>query len=349
MKPLKIAIVGWAQSVHIQRWSQGLAKMGYQVRVVSLGDGTIDGVETININRSGRLSYLTQKSNAVRAIRQFEPDIVHAHYATGNAWWGIKSGARPLVISVWGSDVISFPSNPITKAISSYLLSKADRICATNQLLKERAVVLTNTASDKTVVIPFGVNVPDQMSPYPEADQFRICFVKALTKVYGPDLLIRAFAEALKTIPKMQLSLAGDGPMRGELERLSEQSGIADRVRFVGKIPYEQVYPFIQAHHLMAMPSRSESFGVAVLEAGACARPVLATNVGGVPELLEHEKNGLLVPTENVTALADGITKLAQDRNLSQHLGRNGYRLVKERFSWDESLARMSALYQSLV
>ena len=295
MKRLKIAIVGWAQSVHIQRWSKGLAEHGYRIRVISLGGEPLDQIETINIPRAGRLSYLTRKSLAVQAIQQFKPDIVHAHYATGNAWWGLKSGLRPLVLSVWGSDVLSFPSNPITRAVSRYLLNSADRICATNQLLKDQVAEISPRSNDQTVVIPFGVKVPEQPSAWPESNQFKICFVKALTAVYAPDILVKGFAQALKTVPEMYLTLAGEGPMRGELERLVERLGVSDRISLVGQIPYERVYPLLQEHHLMAMPSRSESFGVAVLEAGACARPVLATSVGGVPKLLEHGETGNLV------------------------------------------------------
>ena len=97
------------------------------------------------------------------------------------------------------------------------------------------------------------------------------------------------------------------------------------------------------------MPSRMESFGVAVLEAGACARPVIASDIGGVPDLLVNNVTGILIPVGDSGGLADAIIKLAQDRVLGQKIGLNGYHHVAKNFSWENSLDRMSDLYQSLV
>lgn len=349
MKQLKIAIIGWAQSVHVRRWSQGLSERGYEIKVFSLGGEPIEGVQTAIIPGTGKLSYFTRKSQAVRQIRQFAPDIVHAHYATGNAWWGMKVGIRPLVVSVWGSDVMKFTSNAITRTISKRILARADHICATGKLLKRVACEIYAPSEKKITITPFGVQIPKSPPSWLDESPFRICFVKALLPVYGPDILLRAFARAIQSVPDMELSLAGQGSMEVELKRLAGKLGIADRVTFVGLIPYDKVYPFIKRHHLMAMPSRMESFGVAVLEAGACARPVVASDIGGVPDLVVNNETGLLIPAEDVESLADAIVRLAQDRKLGQKIGLNGYHHVARNFSWESSLDRMSDLYQSLV
>ena len=349
MKRLKIAIVGWAGSVHVKRWSQGLSERGYEIKVISLGGEPIDGVETAIIPRSGKFSYFTGKSQAVKRIKEFAPDIVHALYATGNAWWGMKARIRPLVVSVWGSDVMRFPSNLITRTISKRILARADHICATSELLRRVTCEIYQPAELKITITPFGVRIPKSPPPWPVEGPFRICFAKALLPIYGPDLLLRAFALAVRSGLDLSLSMAGQGRMENSLKRLAGELGIAGRVTFVGQIPYDEIYPFIQRHHLMVMPSRMESFGVAVLEAGACARPVIASDTGGVPELLLNHETGFLIPVGDVDRLAEEISKLAQDRASGQKMGLNGFRHVAENFSWESSLDRMSDLYQSLV
>jgi len=147
----------------------------------------------------------------------------------------------------------------------------------------------------------------------------------------------------------LTLTLAGQGSMRAELERLAQLLKVADNVRFVGQLEHEKIYPFLGGHHLMIMPSRSESFGVAALEAAACARPVIASKVGGIPEVVIDGQTGILVPPDDETALTNGIIKMARDQASGRQLGLNGYRMVQEKFSWSESLDRMTALYQSLA
>lgn len=349
MKRLKIAIVGWAGSVHVERWSKGLSRRGYEIKVISLGGEPIDGVATAIIPRSGKFSYFTGVAQAVKEIKEFAPDIVHAHYATGNAWWGMKANIRPLVVSVWGSDVMQFPSNLITRTISKRILARADHICATNRLLKRVTCEIYPPAENKIAIIPFGVQLPDSPPAWPVEGPFRICFAKALLPIYGPDILLSALAEVVREVPDIELSLAGRGSMEKNLKRLVEESGLGERVSFVGQIPYHEIYSFIQRHHLMIMPSRMESFGVAVLEAGACARPVIASDIGGVPELLINQETGVLVPVGDVFRLAETIINFAQKRSLGQKMGLSGYHHVAKNFSWGSSLDRMSELYQSLA
>jgi glycosyltransferase involved in cell wall biosynthesis len=113
----------------------------------------------------------------------------------------------------------------------------------------------------------------------------------------------------------------------------------------------KKVYDLIRAHHMMVMPSimESESFGVASIEAGACGRPVIAAKVGGVPAVVIEGRNGVLVPPGNVEALAEAIIKLADNISTCRKLGQSGYELVKEKFDWQDSLDKMSELYERLI
>ena len=109
----RVVVFGWASpvQVHLSRWVYGLADRGYEIKVIALGGTPLEGVATCNLPRRGKLSYFTQARAAIREARQFEPDLVHAHYATGFGYWASRTNIQPSIVSVYGSDVIDFPSS----------------------------------------------------------------------------------------------------------------------------------------------------------------------------------------------------------------------------------------------
>lgn len=345
----RIVIFGWADSIHVQRWVRGLKDRGYQIRLISLAGKPIDGIETFILPRKNKLSYFLQAGEAARLAKEFKPDLVHVHYAGGFGLWGLKCNFAPLLVSVWGADVIDLPTNPIQRYFIRRILKRANRISATSGFLKHVCEKLLPATAARTTVIPFGVSLPDRASPLP-SEPIKLCFIKAHRPKYGPEILLRALALATQTIPTIQLTMAGEGAMTAELKLLASQLGLADRVDFVGFVPNDKIYSLLQAHHLMVMPSvmDSESFGVAVLEASACGRPVIATRVGGVPEVLQDGKTGLLVAPNNVDALAAAIVELASDLDRCRRMGEAGREFVEANYVWERSLDMMSSLYEEV-
>ncbi|MCD6249484.1 MAG: glycosyltransferase [candidate division Zixibacteria bacterium] len=350
LMPGRVVIFGWANSVHIQRWATGLTERGFDIRLISLGGDPIEGVETINLPRTGLLSYFTQARRAVALAKEFGPDIIHVHYAGGFGYWGTRCGFAPLIVSVWGSDVVDLPRNLLFRYLIKRTLKRADRITATSDFLKRVSLELVPEIEDKIDVIPFGVTVPENPSPL-STGPVRLCFIKMHRRKYGPEILLKAFAHARSQIPDLCLTMAGEGEMTPELKNLSSQLGVADSVKFVGFVPNDQIYSLLQEHHIMVMPSvmESESFGVAVLEASACGRPVIASRVGGVPEVLRHGETGLLVPPGDVDALTEAIVALASDREKCRAMGEAGRELVQTNYIWERSLDLMSILYKRSI
>lgn len=347
----RIAILGWINSVHVQRWAEGLATRGFEIKVISLGGEARQGINAVIIPRSGRVSYLTKAGLASREVEAFRPHLVHAHYAVGFGWWMLRCKTRPRVVSVWGADVIDFPDNWLKRSLIRRVLRGADHITATSQLLKAVTEKLLPEAVDMLSVIPFGVNVPKTITPPPQTGPIRLCFIKGHRRKYGPEILLQALAEAKQAGPNLKLTIAGEGELTFQLREFTAELGLTDMVEFVGFIDNNKVYDLIRDHHFMVMPStmESESFGVAVLEAGACGRAVIASEVGGVPEVLVDGRTGLLVPPENVEALAGAIVKLARDLELCRRMGEEGYLFVSETYDWETSLDTMSELYLRLI
>jgi glycosyltransferase involved in cell wall biosynthesis len=348
MKSRRIVIFGWAESAHVQRWALGLKERGYLIRVISLGGEPIEGVDTVIIPRRGRLAYLAQAGTAAGKALDFSPDLIHVHYAGGFGLWGTQCGFSPLLVSVWGTDIIDSPGNVLLRLLVRRTLRRADYISATSDLLKRTCLKLVPDAAGKITVIPFGVQLPDIVVPLPESP-VRACFIKRHRRKYGPDVLLKAMVQVLTLLPDIKLTVAGKGEMTPTLKAQVARLGLERNVEFVGQVDNRDIYSLLAQHHIMVMPSVTESFGVAALEASACGRPVVASNVGGIPEVLRDGVTGVLVPPRDVNRLAEAIIRLAQDRQLCERMGLAGHQFVKDNYTWDRSLDMMSSLYDRLI
>jgi len=346
--PGRVVIFGWADSIHVKKWVQGMSERGWQIRLISLGGEPVPGAECIIFPRRGRWSYFLRAAEAVRLARDFQPDLVHVHYAGGFGLWGARCDFAPVLISVWGSDVVNLPHDLIHRFIIRRALRKSARISATSDYLRQACVRLCPEVSEKIDVIPFGVEIPAHVAPMP-APPVRLCFIKIHRPVYAPDVLLHALAAVRVKMPDIRLTMAGAGEMTPLLRRTVSKLGLERNVEFPGLIPHERIYSLLQEHHIMVMPSREEAFGVAVLEAAACGRPTIASRVGGVPEVLQDGKTGLLVPPGDEAALAEAILYLARDIETCRRMGEAGRTLVQEKYLWEHSLDRMNQLYESMI
>jgi len=344
----KIVIFGWAESEHIRRWASGLQSRGYDLLVVSLGGEPLDSVATHIIPASSRLAPFTAASEAARIARRFQPDLVHVHYASTFGFWGMRSRVRPLLVSVWGSDIVSFPSNWLSRRYLKKVLSRAEHLTVTSRFLENKVTDFLPGAGSKCDLVPFGVDLPDVRRGIPDGP-VRLCFLKSHKPVYGPDILLKALAEASRDIPDLRLTMAGSGPMTGRLKELAHRLNLADRVDFPGVLSHGEVYQLLADSTILVMPSLEEAFGVVALEASACGRPVITSDVGGTSEVVIDGQTGVLVPPGDVSALAKAIVKLARDRQRCEQMGQAGYEFVKKNYLWERSLDLMDALYQRVI
>ena len=361
---MRVLLLSNLESSHTYKWAASLARRGISVCLVGMGSeydrqlyaGQSNiivrslGIDSSTIAYVTKLSYLMKLPLVEREIRSFRPDIVHAHYATSYGLLGSLSNFHPLIVSVWGSDVFDFPEiSPVHRALLRFNLSKADRILSTSAIMARQ----TNRFTRKPVeVTPFGVDI-EQFNPRTRVAHPGIVIgtVKTLEPKYGVDYLLRAFRVLSGRNPQLALKLlvVGGGSQREQLETLAARLGIQESITFTGHVPYREIARWHNMIDVSVFTSESESFGVAAVEASACGNPVVASNVGGLPEVVEHGVTGFIVPPRDPHKTADAIEKLVLDGSLRACMGSAGRQRVKKLFNWDDNVSQMIEIYDSIL
>ena len=363
---MKIAMLSGANSIHTLRWANGLNTAGHEVHVISqhrARETFAPGVQLHLFPYGGILGYFIMAVSVRRLLKNLRPDIVNAHYASGYATTARLVGYRPWLLSVWGSDVYDFPTkSPLHRALVRGNLRAADAVASTSHCMAKVTHALAPTLG-QIAITPFGVDMEAYADavPMPRAQPGRwvVGTVKTMADKYGIDTLIQAFALLLASLqasdPEMarqlHLRLVGDGPQMQALKQLATQLGVTERVQFVGHVDHTQVPHELAQLDVYVALSRldSESFGVAIIEAGAAARPVVVSDAGGLPEVVLDGVTGLVVPRENPQAAADAIECLLCDADLRQRMGAAARRHVAQHYSWDACVETMLKVYERLV
>jgi L-malate glycosyltransferase len=213
----------------------------------------------------------------------------------------------------------------------------ANSSAARDQLARE------GVPPDKLRLIVNGLD-PAAFTPAPRRSAIRrVVMVANLRAEKGHDTLLAAAPRILERHPDASFSLVGDGPRREALETLTRALGLSQRVRFFGE--RRDVPAVLAEHDLFVLPSRSEAFPNALIEAMAAALPVVATDVGGIPEVVRPGRNGRLVPPDDATALADAVVALMDDPAGAADLGRAARADVERQYSLDLMVERFEQLY----
>jgi len=350
MKPGKVCIFSDERSVHTRRWVEGLRSLGMPVELITLIKEQKYDIGGISLGSSSKFSYPMEIGRLRSIVKKIKPAIFHAHHASSYGFLASFVNHPVKVLSVWGYDVVSFPYKSIVnRFMIKRALNRADYITATSAYLKKAVMKLNKNIKD-IEVIPFGIDI--DLFEYRErepADEIIIGIVKSLRPNYGIDILIRAFARLKSRYGNIRLKIAGRGESEPDYKNLVRELGIEGSVEFLGFVDHSYLSELLSTFDIFVMPSIEESFGVAALEASATGLPVVASRVGGVPEVIEDNITGLLVESKNVEELTAMLDKLIGDPRLRLEMGRAGRKFVEEKYVWSNNLLSMKSLYEKIL
>jgi glycosyltransferase involved in cell wall biosynthesis len=246
-----------------------------------------------------------------------------------------------------------------------FLWRQADLLITVSQAQKEELKTLYGVNDGKIHVVYLGAD-PNVFRHYENASSLRdrlklgnkriILFVGHFGLRKGIPFLVKAMSKILKEHSNTLLLCVGGTPewlgthlYWDYIRNLVRELGISESVRLVGEIPHRELPYYYSLADVFAFPSLYEAFGKVIVEAMACETPVVASNVGGIPEIVEHKRNGLLVEPGNVVELAHAINSLLSDSDFAKTLGRNARQTVIEKFTWRLTTENLTKIYLKLI
>lgn len=351
---MKVAFVASARSWHTYRWYRALHDR-VDLRIFTFNHGMSDYGNAQHVFGEWipqKLKYLLGSRIMKKDVLEFNPDILHAHYATGHGYVGSRLNIHPFVVSVWGSDIFDFPKkNDRARKFLRNILARADAICATSGILKRETVRLFPEVESKVHVIPFGIDL-NLFKPFEGKkahENIVLGTAKLFREIYQVDMLMRIFDNLANQVDGVELKIAGYGPDEKKLRALKEELKHGSRIEFVGHVPNDKMPGFLNSLDIFVLTSRFESFGVSALEASACGLPVVAFNTGGLHEIVQDSQTGYLVEGEDPAQFGNAVRVLIQDETKRHKMGKAGREHALKYFDMAKTADKQIDLYQSLL
>jgi glycosyltransferase involved in cell wall biosynthesis len=284
--------------------------------------------------------------HAVRAKRALEPQVVHAHWWFPNGVVGTWVGGLahiPLVTTLHGTDVRLAKTVGVARPLFGHVLKHSAAVTTVSRWLKEETQALVPGVQPHVAPMPVAT---DLFEPGASRDGSRLLFVGRLNDQKGLAHLLHALA-AMK-VPA-QLDVVGDGPGRGAFESLARELGIESRLKWHGQVPQSALPPLYQRAAAIVVPSVDEGLGLVAVEALLCETPVVAFDSGGLRDVIQHEKTGLLVPPGDRGALARALDDLLGRDGRGSQLGRAGRLYALSAFAPESAARRYAEIYKQVL
>ena len=340
------------ESNRLQRRTTTWDFQGYDLalRSVEGGGGSLVDVAKFTALLPSSLGQL------IAMVRGERIDLINIHYPLAeNVHFGLirKVLGIPLVTVIHGADL--FPGGAAETHYPwslRFLLNASDRIVTPSESLRRDVAAVLPALAPRTLAIHNSVDISEfdwNLRAGDPGGRRTILCIAAHNEKKALDVLLKAFAELRRSEQGLRLQLVGDGPLRPDLEALAAQLELGDDVQFLGRQDREQIAKLLGACSAFVVPSRAEPFGIVVLEGMMAEKPVVASAVGGIVEIVEDGRNGLLVPPDDPAALAAGLRRVLTDPALAATLGKAGRETVLRRFSRDRMGGDYSRLFTQLV
>ncbi|HEX6940676.1 MAG TPA: N-acetyl-alpha-D-glucosaminyl L-malate synthase BshA [Longimicrobiales bacterium] len=286
-------------------------------------------------------------------------DVLHVHYAiphATSAWIAremLGGGGLRVITTLHGTDITLVGQDPSFRPITEFSLARSDGITAVSEYLRRETTEHFGVPGDRIRVIPNFVDLdlyrrdrhPCHRDCFAGSGEKIVVHVSNFRPVKRVEDVVRVFARIAREVPA-RLLLVGDGPDRGRAAAAAEEEGVGARVAFLGK--QESVAELLACADLLLLPSASEAFGLAALEAMACGVPVVATRVGGVPEVVTHGESGFLAPVGALDEMAEYGIEILRDPERWRRVS-EAARAAAEEFAADRIVPMYEAYYAEVL
>jgi glycosyltransferase involved in cell wall biosynthesis len=368
-------------ALHVAYLTHGLRERGYDTTLVAgslaRGEDSMEfvaqqlGIHATHLPELRRdISPLRDLQATIRLaqlIRRVRPDILHTHTAkagaVGRLAAALAGGARPrIVVHTFHGHVLRGYFGPglsyAFRLLERWLARRTDALVAVSPEVRDELVRLGVAPAEKFTVVRLGIELVDRVADRDGRvetrrqlgigpDAFLVGWVGRMTGVKRTSDVLLAFRRVRERGVDAYLCMIGDGPEREQLEQRAHQLGIMRRTLFLGY--QEEVAPYYAALDAMILPSGNEGTPVSAIEALAAGRPVVATRVGGLPDVVRDGEDGFLVAPGAVDELAERLERLAADTELRRRMGEAGRDRVLPRYAVQRLIDDMDALYRSLL
>lgn len=344
---LHLCLLGDASHVHTRRWAAEMLARGWRVSIVTALPMAQDGVEQIVLPPVRRsLDWLWRVSAARRAVDALQPDILHAHYITSYGYLAARCGARPLVLTAWGSDLLVTPfESRLKKALTGWTLRQAQAITGDSADLVGAARAYGPAA--ELLELHWGVDLKRFVpTPWERRSGFEIVSLRSWSANYRIDLILRAVARLRGRVPGLFLHLLGGGPDERALLALTNELDLQGIVRFHGRLDDAGMSAVMARCRVAVTVPASDATSVSLLESMACGLAVVASDLPANRQWLAADN---LVPVDDDAALADRLFALAYDDAACRAQAEaNALRMQREG-SRAAQMDRADALYRRLL
>ncbi|ABO35883.1 glycosyl transferase, group 1 [Methanococcus maripaludis C5] len=337
-------------SIHVENLIKNLNKLDefeFHILNYSFEDTIENSFENVTVHKIPYFSKLRGPSYILngykigkKIIQDEKIDLIHSHHAAPQGFLGAVLGKKcgiPTVLTLHGSDVLNLSKSTFGKYFFNYAVNNSEKIICVSKFLKNN---LKSNFDIESNVIYNGFDEELFNSSNKDCDYG--LFVGSLVEQKG----IFYFSESIKNI-NFNFKIIGNGPLYNKILDFIKLNDI-ENVELLGQKSQSEVSEYLKNCSFLVLPSISEGLGMTIIEAMACKKAVIGTDVGGIPELIKDGINGYIVSPKDTKVLKDKINLLVNDKNLRKSLGKEGLNYSKN-FSWEISSKKTYEIYNSLL
>lgn len=279
-------------------------------------------------------------------------DIIHAHFLSVGFFSVIlkKLLGKKLIVTTHGSDLLMIPKNKLLKKMIISLLSSSNHIIAVSNANKENLIKL-GIKKEFITVIHNGTYLLDFYDDikYKNNKNVNIIWVGRMIELKGLNFLLNAMKIVVSRYPNSNLTLIGDGPLKNNLMKLSDELLITNNVVFKGYIKNNEIPFYLKNSDIFVLPSIYEGFGIAGLEAMSSGKAIVGSKVGGIVDIVKDQINGFLVEPRNYEQLAEKICYLIEHPEIRKKMGYEGRKMVENNYTWEKIADKTFELYSKIL